>query len=416
VFRSNTHAVISQRYGDENQAIFNSVRGKGASTDFFPGKKREDLPSSHRFGQAIADFANPLGIKPYGLKGNGPKCQLASGAEGGHTVFLFDDGVTRSILPAYGALLLDTFTEQELRDGSFIAVGQIHRPPKDGVLKEPHHVGSYWPKYEPDLARSDPKPASMIQYVSVGLARAEAATAAFPAVASIAEGILHLAELAPGSKPYPRRSNRHRQLLQLLEGKPSAHGSLSIMLSRIAAKRRMPTRKSWDHRWSAIVRRIAEAVAGVALLGEEVEAFLKWRGPQSSSSFPGGGIFSRNNSYVYPQNDPKVHIRVGSIHSVKGETHTAVLVLETCYYDHNLESIAPWLLGKSSGAGNALDRQKGRLKIHYVAMTRPTHLLCLAMKKSSFMDKMGNLDKAKIDALQKRGWHVQSLCANSGAS
>jgi hypothetical protein len=407
VFRSVTISVVCQRYGDENQAIFDSARDEEASTDRFPGKEREDLPSSHRFGQAIADLANPLGLEPHDLKGEGPKSRLASGTEGRHTVFLFDDGDAKCILPAYGELLLATFTEQELRKGSFVVVGQVHRRPKIGASKEPHHVGDYWPEYDPDLAKSDPKPGTMIQHVFVGLARAEVATATCPAVAMIAEGILRLAELAPGSESFPRRSNRHRQLLRLLEDKPTAHSSYRIMVSRIAAKRRVPTQQSWDRRWSATIRSIAEAVAGVALLGEEVKAFLGWHEPQAPSSFSGGARLSRENVYAFPQNDPKIHIRVGSIHSVKGETHSAVLVLETFYYDHNLESLAPWLLGKCSGAGNAPERQKERLKLHYVAMTRPTHLLCLAMKKSSFTDKTGNPDKAKIGALQKRGWHVQ---------
>jgi DNA helicase-2/ATP-dependent DNA helicase PcrA len=409
VFRSETPSVVCQRYGDENQAIFDSVRGKGASTDLFPGKEREDLPSSHRFGQAIADLANPLGIKPHDLKGEGPKYRLASGAEGRHTVFLFDDGDAKCILPAYGKLLLATFTEQELRKGSFVAIGQIHRPKEDGASKEPHHVGDYWPEYDPDLAKADPKPESMIQHVFVGLARAAAAGEAFPAVEMIAGGVVRLAEMASGSAALPRRSNRHRQLLHLLEDKPTAHSLFRIMVSRIAAKKRVPTQQSWDRRWSAAIRRIAEAIAGVALLGEEVEAFLRWHEPQAPSSFPGGAKLSRENVYAFPQNDPKVHIRVGSIHSVKGETHSAVLVLETFYQKHNLESLVPWLLGKCSGAGNAPERQKGRLKLHYVAMTRSAHLLCLAMKTSSFTDKTGSLDEAKISALRERGWHVQVL-------
>ena len=46
----------------------------------------------------------------------------------------------------------------------------------------------------------------------------------------------------------------------------------------------------------------------------------------------------------------------------------------------------------------------GRLKLHYVAMTRPTHLLCLAMRKDAFVDE-------ELTALADRGWKIIDCCA-----
>jgi hypothetical protein len=45
----------------------------------------------------------------------------------------------------------------------------------------------------------------------------------------------------------------------------------------------------------------------------------------------------------------------------------------------------------------------GRLKLHYVAMTRPTHLLCLAMRKDAFVDE-------ELDILAGRGWTIIDCC------
>ena len=101
----------------------------------------------------------------------------------------------------------------------------------------------------------------------------------------------------------------------------------------------------------------------------------------------------------YPPDVPKVNIRLGSIHSVKGETHTATLVLESYFHDHHLQELKPWLLGIKTGGAKQKVRMSGRLKLHYVAMTRPSHLLCLAMRRDS-------LDDAEIATLQTRGWHI----------
>src|SRR3569832_1925636 len=83
-----------------------------------------------------------------------------------------------------------------------------------------------------------------------------------------------------------------------------------------------------------------------------------------------------------PPDGPAVDIRVGSIHSAKGETHTATLVLDTFFYDHHLRALRPWLLGQRLGQGTEGPRMCSRLKQHYVAFTRPTHLLAIAMRMS----------------------------------
>lgn len=94
---------------------------------------------------------------------------------------------------------------------------------------------------------------------------------------------------------------------------------------------------------------------------------------------------------------------------MKGETHTATLVLETFWFQHNLASLRPWLEGRKIGGNSAGPRERTRLKLHYVAMTRPTHLLCLAVKRTCFEDNKGNLDAKMIAELEKRGWRVKPL-------
>ena len=76
---------------------------------------------------------------------------------------------------------------------------------------------------------------------------------------------------------------------------------------------------------------------------------------------------------------------------------------------HNLELLLPWLDGGKTGGLEEKSQQQSRLKIHYVAMTRPTHLLCLAMKRATFVDQAGKPDGKLIQALERRDWHLQFL-------
>jgi DNA helicase-2/ATP-dependent DNA helicase PcrA len=67
--------------------------------------------------------------------------------------------------------------------------------------------------------------------------------------------------------------------------------------------------------------------------------------------------------------------------------------LDTFFRAHNLAKLKPSLLGKKSGKGTEDSAIMRRLKQHYVAMTRPTHLLCLAMREDAF--KANEIDKLK---------------------
>jgi DNA helicase-2/ATP-dependent DNA helicase PcrA len=78
-------------------------------------------------------------------------------------------------------------------------------------------------------------------------------------------------------------------------------------------------------------------------------------------------------------------------------------VLESFNKAHHLKKLVPWLVGKrpKAGADNAGEEAAliERLKLHYVAMTRPSHLLCLAMRSDALSEK----DRK---AIQARNWRI----------
>jgi hypothetical protein len=63
-----------------------------------------------------------------------------------------------------------------------------------------------------------------------------------------------------------------------------------------------------------------------------------------------------------------VDIDVGTIHSAKGQTHTATLVLETYSWDHDIEDVMSWLVGQQRGAqGKEGIRRLDRLRLIYTS-------------------------------------------------
>lgn len=403
IFMEGDNAVIRQRFGDANQAIFEFLGAEEAVTDKFPGASKMELPNSYRFGQTIANMADPLGLEPCGLQGIGPKKSLSSGSpEGQHTIFLFDENSAAKVLDAYGELLLETFSDLELLEEWFAAtaVGQVHRPPvEDDGHKFPHHVRNYFPDYDPELTKHDPTPQTFMQYVYAGQGKSELQLETHVMVEKIAEGFLRLSDFTTGEKSLTRPMRPHRHILQLLEKSPDIREQYQNLIVQFTVKQETPTKETWEKNWRGTVRSLAEAIAGSAL-SDEADGFLMWNEKLVTQKTSTDANRSRNNIYRYHKNGREVLIQAGSIHSVKGQTHTATLVLETFFYKHNLEQLLPWLEKKKQGLGSdGKNQQRDRLKLHYVAMTRPTHLLCLAMKQ-------GVLNDEQMDVIRTRGWRL----------
>lgn len=111
---------------------------------------------------------------------------------------------------------------------------------------------------------------------------------------------------------------------------------------------------------------------------------------------------AENRIYTYTENGQNVQIKFDTIHGVKGETHQATLYLETynrCYDigDKILEFIISDEKQRKKQRKN--DAIRKRLPLAYVAMTRATHFVCLAVHKDRFTESLKLILKIMINGL-----------------
>lgn len=385
IFIAGAHPVLRQRFGDSNQAIYDSAYGEGAQTDPFPGPGKIDLPNSFRFGQKIADLSDPLAVVPQGLIG-------LAGAGFQPTIFLFDDASMRSVLPEYGRLLMEVFHPAENSAASFVAVSGVHTG--DGEDHLPRRLGHYAPSYDASLARRAALPTTMSQYIRAGLKEALITGHTGPLVQNVSTGLLRLADIAGTPLTPSSGRNAHQRISRTLEelARPQAYQALQDYLIRNASRL---TEEFWNTRLSKLVCRVVQDLSDQDPTTAASD-FLAWDQPIADDA---ALLDAPANTYRYEKDGRSLHIRLGSIHSVKGETHDATLVLESFMRDHHLRALKAWLVGTKSGAGKASEVLKKRLRLHYVGMTRPRTLLCLAMRADS-------LEAADLDALEQRGWSI----------
>lgn len=404
LFMNGDGPVVRQRFGDSNQAIYYRTGASGAVTDTFPGDAKADLPNSFRFGQVVADLAAPLGVRPQALVGRGPTASRIEHGGLQSVLFLFSDDSVLGVLPAYAQHLIDSFPREALARGDFTAVSGVHRAENDDHL--PRFMGHYAPTYDPDVSGQQPKPKTLVQFLSRARLELTGSRDTHPIANCCAEGILQLVRLAGVDVPFSLRKSPNRYLLERLQSDEARKLYLDL-LEWLLSSRCEPSQEAWRVQVAPAALAIAETIAGREI--RDQHDFLAW-GEADAQARATDLPRQSTNLFQYPFDDPKVSIRLGSIHSVKGETHTATLVLESYHQSHHLKKLIPWLIGKrpKAGADNTgeTDALKERLKLHYVGMTRPSHLLCLAMRKDAFKP-------AELELMRERNWLVIECTAPS---
>lgn len=398
-----------QRFGDSNQAIYSNANQSGADTDRFPGAAVHHMPRSYRFGPDIADLVKGLGVNPQELVGAGPPDVLPAEPKA-PALFLFDDASVQAVLWRYAKHLIDSFDGETLDRGTFTAVAGVHDLDVNGRI--PHAIGHYVPTYDPACARKESAPKSFAAYLARARFQMAESGNTDKLVNATAAALLAASELVGSAGGQQARKSPHRRVVEML-GESDARASYLALQEIVLTNRGDIKPAVWTSEALAHIEAVVRQLGGVAALTGDVVTFLAAPPPQAIAEDEAGPVTRSDNLFSYPPDAPRVQIRLGSIHSVKGETHTSTLVLDSFFYNHHLSELKPWLLGRKFGGSSINRRGKqvpegprilGRLKLHYVAMTRPTHQLCLAMRKDAF-------DEGELETMSGRGWMIIDCCA-----
>lgn len=416
VFPRSSLEVSLQRVGDPNQAIFDEAQAGTAVPGGFPDASTcVTIPNSYRFGPAIATLASPFAVYapgPDGLQGIGPRAVEGAPSSCTNALFIFQDSEAQGVLHAYGHHVLSSFSDEALAIGDVAAVGAVHQDASDVAAGDPQFpktVPHYWTGYTAEVARRDPHPRTLVQYVRVAQALVRDGRDLAPGVEKIASGLVRLARRAGGADLLGRRAPRHRAVVDALSANTEAASAYRRLLRAFLIDWETLSVASWAQRQGDILL----VVAGLGVSGTTPtpdDDFLGWDQYDPSLSVPAAASPQDAGPNVYRVEDGagrSVDIRLGSVHSMKGQTHLATLLLSTYWHEHSTERMLPWLLGEKVNLNGAGTRDRARLQQAYVAMTRPSHLLCLAVPRAAFGDDAGL--PGHVATLKVRGWRVADV-------
>jgi len=358
-----------QRLGDTDQAIFSGSDEEG-------GNSYNDLPlqainTSHRFNTSVAALASRLSTNKVTLCST----QAVDNVQP-HTIYIVDEQSRMRALSSFAHLCVNNLPVNE--DHPIKAVGGVGKTktkPEDLTIK------NYFPAFDKNNSTKNFKPERLIEYFREAKKVVACNANGYNLILDGIRRMLPLAGYEYVSKP---------ELKRLIKDDPN---NIEINQAIISAQwSDLNDSNTWNEK-------VKELLTALELIDEFdlLSDFITYVEPR----YIADDEFITANTYTEEIHGRDIGIELDTIHSVKGETHSATLILETKFYEYDVHQMLDYIIGIKSTAPTGVRKPKF-MKQLYVAMTRPKHLIGIAIDKSRFPE-------AKRATAIANGWSVVDL-------
>jgi hypothetical protein len=379
--------------GDQNQTLYEDS-DIGPDEYWRPAPEAIPLDDTRRFGEGIAAFSSRLTVR------SAQRIVGVPDMESHRYIYLFDQGSIGSVIPSYARDIRAHWPDAILSGREVWVIASRHnlyaRRPQNW---RPISLVDYHPAYRSGVGK---KPASLCAALRKASGLFDAGGPLKEVMQLLSEAsvqLLRLVEFRAASGGLPNASNLWRQL-----GEDGSNRHLT--LRKLLFDSILAGRGAWtDATWTAFLTELS-TIFGFALPVNDNEGrlaqFLQFiaLGGEAENAAQGG---SRSVALV-----DGLSLKLGSIHSVKGKTVDAVLVVETeIHREQNqrvmdLATVLPHAFGlvQRDFAQNPVELAAATNI--FVGVTRPRHLLGLALRRSECSRELEV-------AAQNRGWIIRDL-------
>jgi superfamily I DNA/RNA helicase len=382
--------VTIQKFGDPHQSIYNSVTVEKV---WKPSQNALHISTSKRFGESIAKVLRAVCIEPnIDLLGNEKNDSFPP------HIIVYDDESSTLVLKKFVELNKELGIDKILEESSrpIKAIGWVG-PDPDKPNK--HTLKTYFKSYN----RTANQQKTILKSVKSHLRKYKSNKAKdyYESIINCFLRILSMAgkkrETEKGSRSYTKTT----LLTFLKENDEEFYNSFRNKISKWIFEI-INSEDDYSEEVLALVREY---------IHEDFFPFFDINPNDDLNTFTDSNLvdehydeeeLSTQNIYTHPESEySDLAVNIGTIHSAKGETHTATLYLETDYYsqretDRIIEQMKGTVYENSDPEDEV--RIKETLKMGYVGMSKPSHLLCLAGKKENIISNR--------EELEANGWII----------
>lgn len=391
-----THIAV-QRFGDPDQAIFNGMNGEEPNQSYNAKPRGQFdfvIDSTHRFDISISQKIRGISYNAVNLQSELSEESIqerlslhASGGPFKQTIFVFDDGTIKQVMPSFISLLKSQFNADHIAKYGLTAkvvgaVGKEVDSPSD------LRIASYWEGYKKSQTNHAFEENSFL------------------------EAVLYCREhsLEHWSQHYHRLLNCVLKILRLL-GRKDENGnwfSSTTLHLHLKSRNRLnqyrqiiywflnSTEQLTSQDW---VDHTANLLTLLDIRGRPT--YFAFSEVQSD---PASQQMQTCPSNIYTVDE--LQLEVATIHGVKGETHDATLVLETKNHEYDVQTILNFLCADTSVAPIQRPETNSRkakfMRQLYVAMSRSRYLVAFAVHKD-------HIQEQHIQNLKAANWYIHEL-------
>ncbi|WP_421383156.1 UvrD-helicase domain-containing protein [Bacillus salacetis] len=364
--------VIIQRFGDPNQSIYDD--SDNMAWNIWDGPLK--ITDSKRNSEIISKLISPFELIPSGMKGNGERETINP------KLFVYDTESITSVLSEFA----NTIYEHGLHsnpNNTFKAVGRIAKESEDDKVKIP----SYFPQFNQKSNSIETKKLYLVDFINkdaIDQGQNRDAGSYYNSLISALLRALWLLEVKTNNGSYYNKKTLLKEII-------TKDKHMYIRLEENLVRWCLMIRKGYDIKQDFIIytNELLEKVFGITDLSILSRFYKRERLVEDS-------IPATNNVFHYTQGENNtIEIYIDTVAGVKGETHAATLFLETNYYSYDVKQLIGAFKGEMKGKRGK--REISALKHAYVAMSRPTDLLCVAAQRSSIEGHEEELSSAGWD-------------------
>lgn len=381
-------SVVIQRFGDVNQRILGN--NDGAEKLTFPRADPLPISTSKRFGPAIAGAV--IGVQLGGQPVVGERVDLHA-----PMLLTYSTDQVDQVISTFGVEVLKRFSEQDLQTGEVKAL--CARKQSDAKNADPgKSLTDYWPNFANDSKVQGSRVEHFWSLLSVPLLAQQRAGTLADRSGDVRRAVL-LALRAAGAEAVKNVRNG-QQLLRRLDDAGFDTKPLRLLIRHLALSADLAASQENRQGVPGTLFGPLQPLLPEGMSADQFAALPLFAEPDA----PVISEAVRNVCSV--EHDGKqIDIQIGSLASMKGETHLATLVLESLGWRSkrfDLQEALPVICGLKTRDPALKESNLSQYRNLYVGMSRPTSFLCLAVNATRVSEEC----KA---AIAGRGWVLRHV-------
>lgn len=375
---------ILQRIGDINQAIYSSPSSE-VGKEWMPQINEElQITISTRVADNVIDLVKDVCVQPQDITGWNNHKPIKP------AIIVFDDATVHLVKEKFGELVIN---ENLHKKGNVKAIGaRIYNTEKLSIQ-------SYWSEFNKRKMKVEPTNlVSFLRHVEIFIPKYKNTKEAQRAFLELLCRVLKLAGVKNAKTTFYFTPYTLSEFLKVTD----SPFNIAIFNTKVSE-------------WILKVTDGVEIKADLIDVCNQLLTIFGAAHNSDSKSFIDALDIVENESvnenkiFTHTVGAETVNIHFDTIHGVKGETHSSTLYLETFTRVYDIGTkVIPFIVASEVDKTRYRKRDafKKKLPLAYVALTRATHFLAIAIHKERFKEEYQEYFEAQSDK-----WQVHDICS-----